>query len=139
MEDSTHETYRFVGVLEGRYYDKQGRRTQAWLDALAKARIADEQKRMQKELEKKFPNCNSKWEQGVGTTIWCTNDLIKPAGHNLVPRMSRSEELGSRCACMEYEVVKDDKTRYREYDGCSSESQTCFIAVRNQTKTAKPG
>lgn len=112
-----HNRYRFVGVLEGRYYDSLGRRTDEWIAAVAKAKQDP-----LKEVE--HPVCNTKWEQSVGNTFWCTNS---PLNSQLVPRLVHSDKLGSQCVCLEYQAVKEDTARYREFDGCASNAQSCVV------------
>ncbi len=40
-----HESYKFVGVLEGDFYDSEGRPTQYLTDILAKSKESEEEKK----------------------------------------------------------------------------------------------
>ena len=63
--------YTYVGILVGRFYDANGRATEALRDA--ERRIGDGHAARAKEndLKRLFPPCNSRWAAGSGE-VWCT-------------------------------------------------------------------
>ncbi|XP_032812337.1 neuferricin isoform X2 [Petromyzon marinus] len=60
-----------AGKLVGRFYDEQGRPTEALREveeALALGHKAKEEKELQK---RRFPPCNSEWSAASGSRVWC--------------------------------------------------------------------
>ena len=55
-----------------RYYNEDGSRTEEWhkVQALLSQREALEAER--KELEKRFPGCNSRWDKKEGGYVFCS-------------------------------------------------------------------
>ena len=67
--------YTHLGVLEGRFYDSEGQKTE-YLIGLEKVndnQIQTEQKNS--EFHTRFPICNSEWTQEKGIVkLWCTTE-----------------------------------------------------------------
>ncbi len=64
--------YTYVGKLIGRYYNRDGSPTKAWYKY---KKLLGEQEKVRaalKELEKKFPGCNSRWNEQEGGTVFCS-------------------------------------------------------------------
>jgi hypothetical protein len=116
---STHETYRFVGVLQGRFYDEHGGRTKAWQEAREKM----ERAAAKKKEESSTLSCNSKWTQNEGSTIWCEDSMTpQPPSSPLVPR----KDDGGRCVCIELEIARQDQNnKYSIYGDCAESAQEC--------------
>ena len=69
-----HETYRFVGLLEGRFFDAAMRPTQEMLDAEVRFNDQTHRDNVRGALGKEFLGCNSKFEQGnPKIRLWCDN------------------------------------------------------------------
>jgi hypothetical protein len=128
-----HDTYKFVGVMEGRYYTAEGKRTKHW----EKARMAMDRgrtaKMQQDALLAKYPNCNSKWAQNIGNEVWCD-------GHaNTVPRVLVSEDQTSqRCACVGVETASIIPG-VREYPGCDPKSRRCAMELIPDFRSSRAG
>lgn len=126
-----HEKYKFAGVLRGRYYDEEGRRTQAWRDAYAKMGTAKEFAKEEERLEKMFPSCSSRWSQNEGSKVWC--EMVSAKGRTLlgkwVPRRFKSKSpgarVGERCACVDSGAKFSDE--FSVYEGCSEDSTECKL------------
>jgi len=66
-----HTTYKYVGVMQGRFYDAQGKRTKAWEKARMVMNKGLLEQKDQQELIKRYPNCNTKWADGKGHEVSC--------------------------------------------------------------------
>lgn len=60
---------RFVGKLEGLYYDSQGNPTKQLKGVEAKAARGAQLLEKQKKEEAKLPSCNSRWSQDEGGEV----------------------------------------------------------------------
>ena len=64
--------YTFVGKLIGRYNTKEGSPTKDWYKYIKKIGEKEKYLAEQKELEKQFPGCNSRWNQNEGGVVYCS-------------------------------------------------------------------
>lgn len=64
--------YTFVGKLIGRYNTKEGSPTKEWYKYLKKLSEKEKIKAEQRELEKQYPGCNSKWNEQEGGVVYCS-------------------------------------------------------------------
>lgn len=130
-----HETYTRVGVVVGRYYDEEGRRRDDVFAPIDAAIARDAAKKAAlKALEEQFPSCNSKWTQGEGSEIWCTDDMVGDAyaeplpprlpEQHLVPRKMQGP-AGERCACVSLDLAIKEAHTYVPYPKCNLRSQRC--------------
>jgi predicted heme/steroid binding protein len=123
----SHETYKFVGVLHGRYYNEQGHRTDAWKQARARMNEANKEQSKGEEYLKQFPACNSRWTQQEGSTIWCEDSMKQQRpSSSLVPR-TVDLRTGMRCVCVELDQATAKPTEFKPYNNCEPTSQTCRI------------
>lgn len=67
-----NKEYKYVGKLIGRYYDRDGSPTRAWYKYKKLLGEQERAKAAQKELEKRFPGCNSRWNEKDGGTVFCS-------------------------------------------------------------------
>ena len=75
--------YTFVGKLIGRYNTKEGSPTKEWYKYLKKLGEKEKIKAEQQELEKKYPGCNSRWNEQEGGVVYCSDkryDSVKMEG-----------------------------------------------------------
>lgn len=72
--DFYRKDYTYVGKVVGRYYDENGKPTDALKQAKALIKEGKRLKEIQKGEDKKFPPCNSKWSQTEGAEVWCSKD-----------------------------------------------------------------
>lgn len=136
--------YEFIGVLRGRYYDKNGRPTQELQHLIGLMEDALQWKDSQIKETEIFPSCNSEWHNNVGGRVWCSS---KSGGVSRdwigVPR--RLFNPGSktfRCACVKdfgpplssYPGMDEKGTRgdldnpnLSEYPGCKPTSNSCKL------------
>ena len=55
-----------------RYYDKTGSPTAAWYRVQKLLEDHDKEEAERKELQKRFPGCNSHWTKEEGGTVYCS-------------------------------------------------------------------
>jgi hypothetical protein len=129
-----HESYKPVGVVVGRYYDEEGRRRPEAFAPIDAAIARDAAKRAAvKALEEQFPTCNSKWTQGEGSEIWCTDDMGGDAYTEKPPRLPEQRLVprkmqgpaGERCACVSLDQATEDPHGYVPYPKCNLKAQRC--------------
>ncbi len=64
--------YFVIGLLEGHFYDRDGRPTQA-MEEVEKSIVAGKKEKAQEQNDRElFPPCNSEWTQAAGGRVWCT-------------------------------------------------------------------
>jgi len=145
-----HEKYRFVGFLQGRYFDARGARVIGQLDKAEEIYLAAQDlDKVREDFESRFKACNIKNTQAdAHIEIWC-DDSYHPVGS--VPTymyfrlQGQSEEKG-KCVCItpserkefnrqRAKPVVDAEPRFRfvPYSDCPVGSQRCL-----RSKTAAP-
>ncbi|KAF7627194.1 Cytochrome b5 heme-binding domain-containing protein [Meloidogyne graminicola] len=138
--------YKFVGVLFGIYYNREGKPTQL-LDKIKskiiKAKIKKEQKAIENEV---FPPCNSEWRKETGGRVWCTTRSGGVAREWVgVPRLLfEPETQNQRCVCVKnfgvplsnfgINQIKEggsrgdlDNPNLREYKDCVPTANSCRL------------
>eukprot|EP01062_Namystynia_karyoxenos_P004522 TRINITY_DN115_c1_g1_i1.p1 TRINITY_DN115_c1_g1~~TRINITY_DN115_c1_g1_i1.p1 ORF type:complete len:322 (+),score=118.85 TRINITY_DN115_c1_g1_i1:63-968(+) len=135
-------SYRFVGVLDGEFYDAEGKRKPALDAAEEKMRIWERTQEVTKKFDDQFKSCNSRTEsKNEYFEVWCDRSYH---GDGTIPRhlfyniTSRPDlEQKSRCACvtaLQVAAAPDEpqdpppevQYRFRRYRDClpgSSESK----------------
>lgn len=136
--------YKFVGFLEGTYYDSKGRPTAHHNKAVKALNVAHKWQATQTAETERYPPCNSEWSQGKGGRVWCSN---KSGGINRdwagVPRkLFKPGSSQSRCACVKnFGPPQDSDSAARshndkgdlenpnlqEYDNCDAEALSCNL------------
>lgn len=117
--------YKYLGKVVGRFYDAAGKATPALKkvkEKLQKAKIVVDQ-----ELEEKqqFPECNSRWTEKDGATVWCTESSggIERSWKGYPRQFKSARAQNPRCACVRKKLLDDP--RVRPYDGCSPDAFEC--------------
>ena len=72
--DFYRKDYTYVGKLIGRYFDSEGKPTEALNEAKAVIKEGQRLKKLQEAENKRFPGCNSKWSAGEGSVVWCSEN-----------------------------------------------------------------
>lgn len=132
-----NENYIYKGKLYGRYYNQDGSSTAEFDKVQEKLSIAKKEKALQEKQERMFPPCNVEWVLDTGTVFWCTE---RSGGIDRdwvgVPRMlfeTAGAKGTSRCTCvrLDSKEYKENKARFKEYDGCDKYATKCIL--RNKT------
>jgi hypothetical protein len=119
-----HETYRYVGRLEGRFYDAKGHPS-ALLERI-EAEVAQFRAKKAEEEEKQGIKkdevlCNVKWTKKEGGFVWCYEDWFPR--RVAVPGMDGDGSgVKEKCVCFSDEEVSEAR---RLYDGCDPSAQRC--------------
>uniref|UniRef100_A0A6B2LHT5 Cytochrome b5 heme-binding domain-containing protein n=1 Tax=Arcella intermedia TaxID=1963864 RepID=A0A6B2LHT5_9EUKA len=118
--------YVAVGKLIGHYYDEQGNPKPSLLAAQEQIQKGHAQQDYEKQLQQKFPGCNSRWGQAEGKTLWCSD---KSGGIDRswtgVLRIYKDPTLSDpeRCVCVRQDLLDDPHLFL--YDGCSPTASEC--------------
>ncbi|CAG9760800.1 unnamed protein product [Ceutorhynchus assimilis] len=120
-------TYKRVGKLMGRYFDEFGRLTPYAREIKKLIKEAEKSEESNQTDKRKFPPCNIEWDAVKGSRVWCTN---KSGGieRTWAGKPRQYYEAGSksfRCACISEE--NKGLGTIKEYSGCDSDSDSCFI------------
>lgn len=127
--DFYYKDYIYLGKLIGHYYDEKGKPTKnhARFQELLEQHKANALVRQ--EWDKRFPGCNSKWDQNEGSEVWCSDQSGGiTRGWGGVPRLYVGPDYPKRCGCVEESklstlVPKD----YEVYPGCDPLSPLCKV------------
>ncbi|KAL1140635.1 hypothetical protein AAG570_000565 [Ranatra chinensis] len=127
------KNYIFKGVVEGRFYSSDGKPTLFLKDIQNKIREVEDEKKLSKQYEQKYPPCNVEWTQEEGSRVWCST---KSGGvvRNWVGVPRKYYEPGAstyRCACINFrEGQNDESVRHgmvEMYKECPAKSQSCRV------------
>jgi len=130
--DFYHRDYTFVGVLQGRYYDQHGNPTPALKEVEDGITKGDNLHELAEEEKKKHPPCNSRWQKGVGSEVWCSTDsggilrdwigfprqYFEPVSDGIAQRAEKP-----RCICVPFHDF--NYPNIREYPSCPSTERRC--------------
>ncbi|CAK5078270.1 unnamed protein product [Meloidogyne enterolobii] len=142
--------YKFVGVLFGIYYDRDGNPTPL-LDninsKISQLKIQKQQKSIDMEA---FPPCNSEWRKETGGRVWCTTRSGGVAREWVgVPRLLfEPTTQNQRCVCVknfgaplsnlgvDKKQIKGGESRgdldnpnLREYKDCVPTANSCKLSI----------
>eukprot|EP00929_Paragymnodinium_shiwhaense_P097473 TRINITY_DN59139_c0_g1_i1.p1 TRINITY_DN59139_c0_g1~~TRINITY_DN59139_c0_g1_i1.p1 ORF type:complete len:305 (+),score=63.06 TRINITY_DN59139_c0_g1_i1:67-981(+) len=108
---NSHETYRFVGRLIGRYFDAAGEPTAAFhqVRKVEKNKVKEED--LLRNLDKRFSRCNSKFVADQPfLELWCDNGYhihgsVPMHIYYELPPFDQHAQRSNRCACVRKEDV----------------------------------
>lgn len=72
--DFYRKDYTYVGKLIGRYYDSEGKPSEALQEAKALIKEGQRLQKLQDAENKRFPGCNSRWSKDEGSLVWCSEN-----------------------------------------------------------------
>lgn len=131
--------YTFVGKLIARYYNKDGSPTKAWYKYRKMLGEQEKIKALQKELEKRYPGCNSKWSEKEGGKVFCSE---KSGGiqRDWVGYPRRFFAPGTktwRCACIHKRDL--DSPHVKPYPDCDPDSTLCQVDSKKMKELREQG
>lgn len=140
-KDFYHKEYKYVGKLDGYFYNSKGEMTNNYLRVMEKLQIAKEQKNEDKLDEQMFPPCNSEWSQAKGGFVWCSESSggIERNWVGVPRKYFRSGKTEPRCACVRTTGPPTDDRQsksnngdldnpnLREYPNCEKLSERCRV------------
>ncbi|CAH3035228.1 unnamed protein product [Porites lobata] len=137
--DFYRKDYTYVGKLIGRYYDSEGKPTEALQEAKALIKEGQRLQKLQDAENKRFPGCNSRWSKDEGSLVWCSENS---AGINRdwvgVPRrMFKPGKKDPKCVCVKATGPSSDTGEGNEgdlnnpnmklYPGCGKYDVSCKL------------
>ncbi|VDP14106.1 unnamed protein product [Soboliphyme baturini] len=143
--DFYRKEYSPVGVLRGKYYDKDGAPTEDVMRFRKKVEDALAQQRVLTVETERFPPCNSEWIQGKGGRVWCSSRSggVKRDWVGVPRKYFKPGSIRPRCVCVKNfgppqgndpVLPKDNSGDLRhpnlaEYTNCSPESVFCDMSL----------
>ncbi|KAK0179205.1 hypothetical protein PV327_008018 [Microctonus hyperodae] len=127
-----HEKYEYKGKLIGKYYDQNGKPTDALEKFQQKVSEANANKQDEEEQKQMYPPCNIEWKPDQGTRVWCT----KNSGGIMrdwsgVPRkyFQHLDSDKHRCACVNVQspTYYENMRKFRKYEDCTIDATSCII------------
>ena len=109
--------YHFLGYLEGLYFDKQGNSLPYYDSLVLRLAKYKRDKMHEKDLKNGYPTCNSKWEQGKGSKVWCENGRV--------PRKWFVKPTESACHCFATPYSIPEEGTIEVYKNCNKEASVC--------------
>ncbi|CAD5120867.1 DgyrCDS9417 [Dimorphilus gyrociliatus] len=140
-KDFYHKEYKYVGKLDGWFFNSDGQPTENYKMVNEKLEIAKLEKHSDKLDEQMFPPCNSEWSQADGGFVWCSKSSggIERNWVGVPRRYFRSGKTEPRCACVrttgppsDNRASKSnngdlDNPNLREYQNCDRLSERCRV------------
>lgn len=109
-----HDTYKFVGVVSGRYYSPAGHRSDEWKQLWGRMKAA---KHAAEEQPPEFPKCNVKWDSNHGSTSWCDGGAV-------VPR-SVVGSTPAKCVCVPLDQARARLNEFAVLPRCPETASVC--------------
>ncbi|KAI6214807.1 hypothetical protein M3Y94_00311800 [Aphelenchoides besseyi] len=138
--------YELVGVVEGRFYDADGKLTKYGEIIHDKLATALEFRKQQVRENEVFPACNSEWHKDTGGRVWCTakSGGVKREWAGVPRRLFAPGAKHFRCACVknfgsplatpgaEGTHGDLDNPHLKLYPHCSPTANSCKITDDNK-------
>lgn len=121
--------YTFVGLLTGRFYGNDGKKTEYMDKVEQQIEVAIAEKERMQLLRTKYPPCNIEWKAETGTRVWCTQQS-GGIDRDFVGLPRKFFEVGKpdfRCACVPNDRLEDPLLK--EYKNCDRKADECFYTV----------
>jgi len=113
------QKYTFLGYVEGIYFDKDGSQLPVFDACHIRVEKHKRKKMHEKDLKSGHPTCNSRWEQGKGSKLWCDEGRV-PRKWFLDPQKD-----SSACHCFADSDVVPAEGRIEVYKNCDVSASTC--------------
>lgn len=109
--DAAH--YPFVGVLEGAFYDAQGRPRRDTYGAVDRVvRLAQQERQRAEEMNKVLPRCSTSWSSNDGGWVWCERDAFP---RKVLYRKVEDGAWTDHCVCLTRAQLRDVETGESEF------------------------
>lgn len=119
------EKYTWKGYVEGLYIDRDGKESPYYKTCKERVDLFKVKKLHQQDLKSGHPTCNSKWESGKGSKVWCDD--------NRVPRKwyidAGKDAYACHCFAGASAVPKEGKIE--EYENCPSDQSVCTFPPKD--------
>jgi len=142
------DKYKFLGVVEGVFYNSEGSPTEVLKNAEAAHLRAQKKNQLLDEARKRYPNCSSRWTKETGAIVWCKDGKVPRVeteeamlshfgpGEVPIPRQATNpdgtpQKPRTRCACYSRHEA-DGLEGVTVYDGCSPDADKCSIKPKKK-------
>lgn len=115
-----HETYKYVGNLQGRFFDAQGGKTAARARLEAAVHEAERLRKEQEARERENPRCSSRWTRDTGGEVWCEPPRVPRKVTEFVAGQKRT-----RCACFREHSWTEDTLQL--FGSCAPDASRCRV------------
>lgn len=125
------DKYIEVGVLNGRYFDKQGKETPYAKELKTRLEQCAIEREMTKKHDQNFPPCNVEWNQEAGTRVWCTKSSggIQRNWAGVPRQLFTPGESKPYCVCVNTNQ-KSPLGHLKEYENCLNTSISCIVLTK---------
>jgi predicted heme/steroid binding protein len=113
------EKYIFKGYVDGMYINKHGVKLPYYFQCEKRVEELKLKKMHEKDLKSGHPTCNSRWESGKGSKVWCEEGRV-PRKWFLDPTKD-----AYACYCFASPNVLPKEGRLEEYKNCVSTESVC--------------
>lgn len=119
--------YKYIGKLDGKYYDSKGNPTKYYYQVQKWIKAASKYKEEEDAFKEKYPMCNIDYKPEQGTRVWCSTASggVKRDWVGLPRSLYSAESNSVRCACVQESELNDPLLKV--YEGCPEDSITCNI------------
>ena len=115
------EKYTLKGYVQGIFFDANGIKLPSFITCETRVKQMKLQKQHEKDLKRGFPTCNSRWEAGKGSKLWCEDGRV-PRKWFIDPSKD-----SSACHCFAGPDVVPKEGTIEEYDNCEPSESTCVF------------
>ncbi|CAG4988588.1 unnamed protein product [Parnassius apollo] len=121
--------YTFVGFLNGRYYDDQGKETNYMKEVKNRIKQCKVEKIKAEKENLKYPPCNIAWNVDSGSQVWCTKSSggIKRDWIGVPRQLYTPGEEKPRCVCINLDEDQSSTSLIKIYDNCPHKSTICTV------------
>lgn len=121
---TNEDKYVFVGYVEGRHVDAAGEKTEYHKALVSRMSTLKRRKQQEKDAKKGYPSCNTRWESGKGTKIWCDEGRL-PRKWFMSPE---TDDQKFACHCFADPTMPPSRGRIEVYNNCEATASECKFA-----------
>lgn len=133
------KTYRHVGFLDGRFYDRYGQPTDYMERVVAELREHRGERERVARFAAEFPPCNMESTNNAGTRFWCTPQRggIQREWRGRPWKFFEPSQPMWRCACVPEDGSRQSKYLER-FDECEDDWSSCLVYPDEPTLQLEP-
>ena len=121
---TNEDKYHYLGKVKGLYVDAEGRDTPYFTALSDRVQAYKRKKQQEKEAKRGYPTCNSRWEQGKGSKLWCDDGRV-PRKWYIDPKGAPDKYA---CHCFVDPEIPPTTGRIEPYKRCGGKATTCNFA-----------
>ncbi len=121
---TNQDKYHYLGKVEGLFADARGRDTPYFTALSERVQAHKRRKQQEKEAKKGYPTCNSRWEQGKGSKLWCDDGRV-PRKWYIDPEGAPGKYA---CHCFVDPSIPPTTGKIEPYKRCGGAATECKFA-----------